>query len=190
MRFWSVIQVWKTIGLAPAQASVTNASTNSSASVGNECLYELKAAFGRGRLRAARFARRARRPTPKRAEPPGDGPGARPQMRRRATSTAGIEGGGCGEVRDRQRHRDRHGSTGLGVRQIRAWFGPRVAAQAVAAETEIVPGQTSRRGTARERATTRSVHAGCTLRRQPPGASLCTALGKCRRQGSNLRTSD
>jgi hypothetical protein len=26
--------------------------------------YELKAAFGRGRLRAARFARRARRPTP------------------------------------------------------------------------------------------------------------------------------
>jgi hypothetical protein len=65
----------------------------------------LKAAFGRGRLRAARFARRARRPT---AGPPARP--ARPRSGQLASArrdqperTAGIEGGVCGEVRRRCR---------------------------------------------------------------------------------------
>src|SRR4051812_30627135 len=49
---------------------------------GGDFPHMLKAAFGRGRLRAARFARRARRPT----------------------STPGIEGGGGRRARDREQY--------------------------------------------------------------------------------------
>ncbi len=82
--------------------------------------------FGRGRLREARFARRARRPTPtttrrRRRSARACGP----SYETARTSTTDIEGAGSRGAPPAPVHRPR-GVTGRSERQLRAWSGPRV----------------------------------------------------------------
>lgn len=92
-----------------------------------DLLYDFKAAFGRGRLRAARFARRARRPTPgarsrqEGSRQPEPGTGQRQQQASREARSRGAPPTAI---------RGRRSDAGLSERQVRAVSCPRVPRRA------------------------------------------------------------
>ena len=92
-----------------------------------DLLYELKAAFGRGRLRAARFARRARRPTPRarrraQRQPRRADPATRPR-----DVKCGHRGGRGRGARQPQRQIGRRGVTSRSERQLAGCGRPQAA---------------------------------------------------------------